>query len=71
MNKKLRLIALISSSYLLSEGDKHNLLNSLKGMSEETVNTLGFVLATEKKQSLETNGKLNEIINKVLSSLSL
>lgn len=62
MDKRLRLIVLISSSYLLTEQDKSNLMKRLKDMPPDIINTLGVLLATEKKQALESIPQLNKNI---------
>lgn len=65
MDKRLRLIVLISSSYLLTKEDKESLLKKLKGMPESVVNTLGYILATEKKQSIESAKLLTPLIDRI------
>ena len=70
MDKRLGLTVLINSSYLLTKQDKENLLEELKGMPESIVNTLGVLLATEKKQSLESSKSLDSSIKQVLLTLA-
>jgi len=69
MNKKVALVTLIESSFLLSPDDKLALIDRVPTLNEKQVNTIGKFLAQERQIILDHKQDLTTRFESMLTEL--
>lgn len=62
MNKRHNLSILVKNSYILTNESKNRILKELNSISEGEIFSLGRLLALEKKNSLEENDYVDNLL---------